>query len=115
MIMKFDMDNWYWLVSDGNAQRVYSSAGNGYVPVTDATYTAWLAAGGKPSVIVSADLAQLMNARIDSAISELESGTLRALRDLAAGNGTIATNGVTPVQRLAAAETAIAALRASRL
>ena len=37
--------NWYWFVA-GDKSRVWSSAANIYLPVTDATYQRWLASGG---------------------------------------------------------------------
>jgi hypothetical protein len=40
----FDVRNWYWGVS-GIAGQVYSSAIGDYVPETDPTYQAWIAAG----------------------------------------------------------------------
>jgi hypothetical protein len=42
--------NWYWVVG-GSTTQVYSSASQSYVAVADATYSAWLAAGNKPTVI----------------------------------------------------------------
>jgi hypothetical protein len=44
--------NWYWVLN-GSTTQVYSSAGNTYVPVTDPTYSAWLAVGNKPTNIAS--------------------------------------------------------------
>lgn len=49
----FDSANWYWIVA-GSATQVYSSAVDNYVPVADATYQAWLAAGNKPTKIDTA-------------------------------------------------------------
>lgn len=46
----FDPTNWYWIVG-GPTTQVYSSAIGNYVPVTDATYQAWLAKGGAPTKI----------------------------------------------------------------
>lgn len=43
---------WYWVVN-GSTTQVYSSASNTYVPVTDPTYSAWLAVGNKPTNIAS--------------------------------------------------------------
>jgi hypothetical protein len=45
--------NWYWIVA-GSASQVWSSASCSYVPITDAAYTAWLAAGMQPTMIASA-------------------------------------------------------------
>lgn len=40
----FNVGDWYWIVG-GSATQVWSSKRIGYVPVSDATYQAWLAAG----------------------------------------------------------------------
>lgn len=42
--------NWYWIVGGSTAQ-VFSSKAGDYVPVADATYAAWLAAGNVPTKI----------------------------------------------------------------
>jgi len=44
--------NWYWIVA-GSTTQVFSSAVGDYVPVDNATYLAWLAAGNQPTRIVS--------------------------------------------------------------
>lgn len=46
----FTPNNWYWIVA-GSITQVYSSAVGDYVPVTNATYQAWLAAGNTPTKI----------------------------------------------------------------
>jgi hypothetical protein len=46
----FNPQNWYWAVG-GSTTQVYSSVSNTYVPVADATYAAWLAAGNNPAPI----------------------------------------------------------------
>ncbi len=46
----YTVANWYWLVG-GDATQVYSSAAGAFVPVADATYQAWLAAGHAPTAI----------------------------------------------------------------
>jgi hypothetical protein len=51
--MNYSPSNWYWIVA-GSTTQVWSSARVQYVPVTDATYVAWLAAGGVPTKIDSA-------------------------------------------------------------
>ena len=48
--------NWYWNVGQSTTQ-VWSSARAQYVPLTDTTYVAWLAAGNVPTPI--ADIASL--------------------------------------------------------
>ena len=50
--MFYNPANWYWIVGD-NATQVWSSARVAYVPATDATYAAWLLAGGLPTRILS--------------------------------------------------------------
>jgi hypothetical protein len=49
---RYTPSNWYWIVA-GSTSQVYSSARAAYVPVTDATYVAWLAAGGRATAIDS--------------------------------------------------------------
>ena len=43
--MEYDPSNWYWIVN-GSTTQVYSSKAGDYVPVANATYVAWRAAGG---------------------------------------------------------------------
>jgi hypothetical protein len=60
----FNPLNWYWIVGGngphidapggdftGDASRVFTSARNGYVPATDATYVTWRDAGQAESGI----------------------------------------------------------------
>lgn len=57
--MSFPMD-WYWAVN-GSATQVYSSAAGDYVPVGNATYKTWLAAGNQPTRIASeAELGEVL-------------------------------------------------------
>lgn len=56
----FNSANWYWIVA-GSTTQVYSSAVGDFVPVTDATYQAWLAAGHVPTKIdTEANLGQVL-------------------------------------------------------
>lgn len=48
--ISFNPSNWYWIVAASTTQ-VYSSAAVAYVPVAEATYVAWLAAGNVPTKI----------------------------------------------------------------
>jgi hypothetical protein len=48
--MLFNIFDWYWIVAGSTAQ-VYSSKLRNYVQAADATYQAWLAAGGIPTKI----------------------------------------------------------------
>lgn len=50
----FNKAAWYWRVG-GDQSQVYSSVAGGYVPLADAGYQAWVAAGGVPSTIANAD------------------------------------------------------------
>ncbi len=50
MVSGYDPSRWYWEVN-GIVDRVFSSAEAMMVPLTDAGYEAWLAAGNNPSVI----------------------------------------------------------------
>jgi hypothetical protein len=50
----YNPSNWYWVVA-GSTMQVWSSARVKYVPTTDATYVAWLAAGNRPTQIASAN------------------------------------------------------------
>ncbi len=45
--------NWYWIVA-GSTTQVWASGRNEYVPITDATYTAWLASGNVATRISTA-------------------------------------------------------------
>lgn len=59
----FDIANWYWIV-DGDLEKVWSSASAGFVSNDDASYLAWLEAGGGPTPISSMDeLAQVFAAQ----------------------------------------------------
>lgn len=56
----FDPRNWYWIVN-GSKTQVYSSAAGDYVPVANATYQAWLAAGGLATRIATeAELGEVL-------------------------------------------------------
>jgi hypothetical protein len=60
MHMKYNPSNWYWIVA-GSTTQVWASARCQYVPVADATYVAWLAAGNLPSRIGSvAELVEVL-------------------------------------------------------
>ena len=50
----FNSAKWYWVVA-GSVTQVYSTASADYVPVNDATYVAWLAAGFSPTASASED------------------------------------------------------------
>lgn len=50
--MNFTPANWYWIVA-GSTSQVWSSAAAAYVPVTNAGYVAWLAAGNHATTIES--------------------------------------------------------------
>lgn len=62
-MFKYTVTNWYWFVGS-NRVRAWSSAQVDYVPASDPTFRAWLAAGNSPTVIPSAeDLAGLLSAQ----------------------------------------------------
>lgn len=48
----FNVFNHYWRIA-GNDSQVWSSAANGFVNITDATYLAWLAEGNSATPIAS--------------------------------------------------------------
>jgi hypothetical protein len=52
MASNYTPANWYWVVG-GSTTQVWSSARAAYVPLSDATYTAWLARGFSPTKIDS--------------------------------------------------------------
>lgn len=57
----FNPSNWYWYVG-GNQTQAYSSASGNYVPSTDVTFQAWLAAGNIPTNIdTEANLGQVLS------------------------------------------------------
>lgn len=56
----YDIANWYWFVG-ANRIRAWSSAQVDYVPASNPTFTAWLAAGNVPTSIASeADLIDIL-------------------------------------------------------
>lgn len=56
MMPPYTPQDWYWAVA-GSTTQVWSSRARAYVPVDDAAYLAWLAAGHVPTPIASeADL-----------------------------------------------------------
>ncbi|MGB8840764.1 MAG: hypothetical protein WCC64_06810 [Aliidongia sp.] len=58
--MFYTPSNWYWIIV-GSSTQVWSSTQLAYVPIADATYTAWLAAGNRATNIGSAaELVQVM-------------------------------------------------------
>ena len=58
--MIFNPTNWYWVVS-GSTTQVWSSARVQYIPVTDATYQAWLLqAGNSPSQVLPGELLDVL-------------------------------------------------------
>jgi len=60
MASPFDPLRWYWDVTDTNhGTQVYSARDEGWVPVSNTTYTAWLAADGGNTPKVTASLATL--------------------------------------------------------
>jgi hypothetical protein len=60
MILPYNPRNWYWRVAGSDTQR-YSSASGVYVPVSDATYLAWVANGGVPTNILNeAELGEVL-------------------------------------------------------
>jgi hypothetical protein len=65
MIRPYTVSDWYWIVA-GDESRVFSSKVGNYVPVSDATYQAWLAASGAPYRIANEEeLGELLaNARV---------------------------------------------------
>jgi hypothetical protein len=92
-MLNYTVQNWYWVVG---GSQVYSSASASYVPATDTTYAAWLAAGGVPTKITTNDMLLLQ-------IDFLEAKqTLRRMREASSG-----TDG----GWLASLNTQIAALR----
>jgi len=62
--MAYNVTNWYWLVQPTASQQAWSSASATYVPLSDASYQAWLAAGNRPTKIGSeADLAEVFTSQ----------------------------------------------------
>ncbi|HTB47023.1 MAG TPA: hypothetical protein VK741_25625 [Acetobacteraceae bacterium] len=72
--------NWYWAVG-GSTTQVWSSQRVAYVPVTDATYLAWLATGNVPTQIASAAalgqviMAQWLPAFLTAGVAVASTGT----------------------------------------
>lgn len=58
--MLYNPFNWYWIVA-GSTTQVYSSATSDYVPVDNATYAAWVAAGNSATRIATeAELGEVL-------------------------------------------------------
>lgn len=56
----YDPANHYWIVA-GDESQVYSSVAGDFVPVNNAAYVAWLAAGSAPTRIASnAELGEVL-------------------------------------------------------
>lgn len=53
--MSYIPTNWYWVVA-GSATQVFSSASGTYVPITDATYVAWLVTAHPSRIASEAEL-----------------------------------------------------------
>jgi hypothetical protein len=49
-MLMYRPENWYWFVG-GDETQAFSSATAAFVPAADATFAAWLAAGGVPTPI----------------------------------------------------------------
>lgn len=68
--MAYNPVDCYWVVA-GSTTQVWSSKRFSYVPLTDATYVAWLAAGNKPSRIGSTEeLLEVMQQQVLPVIQE---------------------------------------------
>lgn len=52
-MIPYNPKDWYWIVN-GDETQVYSSKARNFVQAANATYQAWLSAGGLPSRIASA-------------------------------------------------------------
>lgn len=100
--------NWYWAVG-GSTTQVWSSAAADYVPVADATYVTWLAAGNLPTQIDTEDsLHDVLLAAYPAGVGSLGSVPQKASVLLESGTviltstGTPALNGtysIAPVAR----------------
>ena len=78
----YDINNWYWKTKED--EKIYSSASNSYIDVSDAAYQSWQKSYA-PTSITKTDLGVLMNARIYDQIADLESRQSRAVREVALG------------------------------
>ena len=78
-MLKYNLMNWYWVV-DGNTSLVFSSASHSYVRTDNSTYMAWLASGGIPTKISSADLPAVVNQPIIDQLKTIDAASSRALR-----------------------------------
>jgi len=94
--------DWYWVVAE-SATEVWASARLEYVPVTDATYEAWLAAGNVPTNIGS--VTELLGVMTQKLVPLLQ------LQGVAVNStGTPALDGTYPID--AAAQSTMTALSA---
>lgn len=59
-MIPYNPRNWYWTVN-GSTTQVFSSAAGNYVPIDNAAYLAWVAAGGNPTRIANeAELGEVL-------------------------------------------------------
>ena len=84
--MSFSLSNnynpldWYWFVA-GDTSQVYASARAQYVPTSDSSYTAWVAAGGMTTSILNAQelfdvlVAQWVPSTLNAGITLTSTGT----------------------------------------
>lgn len=81
--MMYDPSNWYWIV-DGDTSKAWSSATAGFVPVSDETYSAWLASGGGPTPIGSlAELAEVFAAQYPGGMLKTYAAAVRYAKEIA--------------------------------
>ena len=110
-MFKYNLMNWYWIV-DGSTTFVFSSASHSYVRADDNTYLAWLASGGIPTKISSADLPNVVNEPIIEQLKAVDAASSRALRAILLAQHNGQTPNPADVSTLAAYEAQAAALRA---
>jgi len=84
--MNYDPRNWYWIVG-GDTSRVYSSRIGNYVSPDNATYVAWLAAGGVTTRILNAD--ELAEVLANASVRPAQADLLDRFKDSQAGKLTI--------------------------
>jgi hypothetical protein len=90
----YNPSNWYWVVA-GSTTQVFSSASGTYVQISDATYVAWLAAGGHPTRIdTEASLIAVLAQQAPSVVVQTPAGlaTYAAAKQAAIMAGGISVN-----------------------
>lgn len=91
--MPYNVMDWYWIVA-GSTTQVFSSKAKAYVPVSNATYVAWLAKGNRPTKIsTEAELLDVLAEQAPECLPDNAAG-IRARQDNLIGKLTVEKVGI---------------------